>query len=110
VVNVVGDHATYHRKYDAPLTSDVEGIARPVSGWVRASASADAVAADGAAAIQAALAPPGQVATLILPAEHAWDRTHRADPDAAGPRIAPRAVDPAQVTEAAARCAAASPP
>jgi len=100
VVNVVGDHATYHRKYDAPLTSDVEGIARPVSGWVRASASADAVAADGAAAIQAALAPPGQVATLILPADTAWDRTTAPIP-APLPRIAPRAVDPAQVTQAA---------
>ncbi len=75
VVNVVGDHATYHRKYDAPLTSDVEGIARPVSGWVKVSQSADDVAADGAAAVQAALSPPGQVATLILPADTAWNRT-----------------------------------
>ena len=75
LVNVIGDHATYHRKYDAPLTSDVEGIARPVSGWVKVSTSADAVAADGAEAIQAALAPPGQVASLILPADTAWSRT-----------------------------------
>lgn len=75
VVNVVGDHATYHRKYDAPLTSDVEGIARPVSGWVKVSQSADDVAADGAEAVQAAMTPPGQVATLILPADTAWNRT-----------------------------------
>jgi acetolactate synthase-1/2/3 large subunit len=75
VVNVVGDHATYHRKYDAPLTSDVEGVARPVSGWVKVSQSADEVAADGAEAVQAAMAPPGQVATLILPADTAWSRT-----------------------------------
>jgi acetolactate synthase-1/2/3 large subunit len=75
VVNVVGDHATYHRKYDAPLTSDVEGVARTVSGWVKVSESADAVAADGAEAVQAALSPPGQVATLILPADTAWSRT-----------------------------------
>ncbi len=75
VVNVVGDHATFHRQYDAPLTSDVEGIARPVSGWVKVSESADDVAADGAAAVQAAMAPPGQVATLILPADTAWNRT-----------------------------------
>lgn len=77
VVNVVGDHATYHRKYDAPLTSDVEGIAKSVSGWVRVSRSADEVAADGAEAVQAAMAPPGQVATLILPADTAWNRTGR---------------------------------
>jgi acetolactate synthase I/II/III large subunit len=75
VVNVVGDHATYHRKYDAPLTSDVEGIAKPVSGWVKVSQSADDVAADGAAAVAAAMEPPGQVATLILPADTAWNRT-----------------------------------
>ena len=75
VVNVVGDHATYHRKYDAPLTSDVEGIARPVSGWVKVSQSADDVAQDGAEAVQAAMSPPGQVATLILPADTAWSRT-----------------------------------
>ena len=73
---MVGDHATYHREYDAPLSSDVEGIARPVSGWVKASESADEVARDGAAAVQAAMAPPGQVATLILPADTAWNRTH----------------------------------
>mgnify|MGYP003324756348 CR=1 FL=1 len=53
IVNVVGDHATYHRKYDAPLTSDVEGVARPVSGWVKVSQSADDVAADGAEAEEA---------------------------------------------------------
>ena len=73
IVNVVGEHATYHIKHDAPLTSDIEGIARPVSAWVRTSASAKHVAADGAAAIAAAWAPPGQVATLILPADTAWN-------------------------------------
>src|SRR5438132_314526 len=73
IVNIVGEHATYHVKHDAPLTSDIEGIARPVSAWVRTSPSARAVAADGAAAIVAARTPPGQVATLILPADTAWN-------------------------------------
>src|SRR6266699_2405665 len=73
IVNIVGEHATYHIKHDAPLTSDIEGIARPVSAWVRTSPSAKAVAADGAAAIAAARTPPGQVATLILPADTAWN-------------------------------------
>ena len=90
VVNIVGDHASHHRQFDAPLTSDVEGVARPVSGWVRVSASADEVAADGAAAVQAALAPPGQVATLILPADTAWNRTAR-PPAAPLPRLTPDA-------------------
>src|SRR5215475_13209529 len=73
IVNIVGEHATYHIKHDAPLTSDIEGIARPVSAWVRTSPNARAVAADGAAAVAAASAPPGQIATLILPADTAWN-------------------------------------
>ena len=50
MVNIVGDHATYHKEYDAPLTSDVEGVARPFSHWVRTSADSRSVARDGAAA------------------------------------------------------------
>jgi acetolactate synthase-1/2/3 large subunit len=73
IVNIVGDHATYHVQYDAPLTSDIEGIARPVSGWVHTSQDALSIATDGAAAIAAAQTPPGQVATLILPANTAWN-------------------------------------
>ncbi len=73
IVNVVGDHATWHRAYDAPLTSDIEAAARPFSAWVRTSPDAKSVAADGAAAIAAARTPPGGVATLILPGDTAWD-------------------------------------
>ncbi|WP_210261308.1 acetolactate synthase large subunit [Enterovirga aerilata] len=72
VVNIVGEHATYHRRYDAPLTSDIESIARPVSAWVRTCEDSRAVAQEGAAAIAAARAAPGGVATLILPADTAW--------------------------------------
>jgi acetolactate synthase I/II/III large subunit len=99
VVNVVGEHATYHRQYDAPLSSDVEGIARTVSGWVKVSESADAVAEDGALAVQAALAPPGQVASLILPADTAWNRT-RASARAL-PCIEPKPVDGRAIDAAA---------
>jgi acetolactate synthase-1/2/3 large subunit len=80
IVNIVGDHATYHAQYDAPLASDVLGFARPVSGWVQSSASAHTVAADGARAVQAALQYPGQIATLILPADTAWLEAERAAP------------------------------
>ena len=73
MVNIVGDQATYHRPLDAPLTSDTEGLARAVSHWVRTSTSSALVGADGAAAIQAAMTPPGQIATLILPADAAWN-------------------------------------
>jgi acetolactate synthase-1/2/3 large subunit len=73
MVNIVGDHASYHRAFDAPLTSDIDALARTVSHWVRSSASSASVGADGAAAVQAALTAPGQIATLILPADTAWN-------------------------------------
>jgi acetolactate synthase-1/2/3 large subunit len=73
VVNIVGEHATYHREYNAPLTSDIEGLARPMSSWVHTGMSAAEIGSDGAAAIAAARTAPGQVATLILPANTAWD-------------------------------------
>lgn len=81
MVNIVGDHATYHRGYDSPLTFDTEGLARTASHWVATSASSQRVGADGAAAVQAAMTSPGQIATLILPADTAWsDGGQIADP------------------------------
>ncbi|MCW5749857.1 MAG: acetolactate synthase large subunit [Alphaproteobacteria bacterium] len=73
VVNIVGEHATYHRKHDAPLTSDIEALARPMSHWVRTATEAGSVGQDGADAIAAASRAPGQIATLILPADTAWN-------------------------------------
>ncbi|MDH3714860.1 MAG: acetolactate synthase large subunit, partial [Gammaproteobacteria bacterium] len=72
IINIVGEHATYHIEHDAPLTADIEGIARPVSHWVRTARSSESVASDAALAIQAAQDPPGHIATLILPADTAW--------------------------------------
>jgi acetolactate synthase I/II/III large subunit len=71
MINVVGDHATHHLQHDAPLTSDIESLARPMSHWVRRIADAESVGPDTAAAYQAAMSLPG-VATLILPADAAW--------------------------------------
>ena len=73
VVNIVGDQATYHRPLDAPLTADTEGLARTVSAFVRQSGAAAGVGQDAAAAIEAARRYPGQIATLILPADTAWE-------------------------------------
>jgi acetolactate synthase-1/2/3 large subunit len=73
MVNIVGDHATYHKEHDAPLTSDIEGAARPFSDWVLTSADSRSVARDGAAAVAAAMTPPGRIATLILPADASWN-------------------------------------
>ncbi|MFM9226555.1 MAG: acetolactate synthase large subunit [Actinomycetota bacterium] len=72
VVNIVGDHATHHLQLDAPLTSDIVGFARPVSGWVHTATHQLSVGADAARAVQAARQHPGQIATLILPADVAW--------------------------------------
>ncbi len=73
VVNIVGDHATSHHVYDAPLESDVESLARPVSAWYRSSPSAAHVAPDAAQAVAAAFGPPGGVATLVLQADVSWN-------------------------------------
>jgi acetolactate synthase I/II/III large subunit len=99
VMNIVGDHATYHRDYDSPLTSDIETAARPFSGWVKTSPTAKTVAADGAAAIAAAMTPPGQVATLILPGDTAWD-------EGTGPAPVPAIPQRARVGEDAVKEAA----
>ena len=72
VVNLVGEHSTAHLRCDAPLTADIEGIARPVSGWVRTVRAAGDIGADAAEAVAAAQCPPGQVATLIVPADFSW--------------------------------------
>ncbi|OBA84426.1 hypothetical protein A9W99_00705 [Mycobacterium sp. 1164966.3] len=71
MVVVVGDHATYHKKYDAPLESDIDGLAGTVSGWVRRSTSVGDVATDAAEAIAASRAG-SQISTLILPADASW--------------------------------------
>ena len=99
IVNIVGDHATYHARYDAPLASDIAGFARPVSGWLHASTSATTVATDGARAVAASLSPPGQIATLILPADTAWDEAEGPAPP--WPRPCPLSVSSDAVDRAA---------
>jgi acetolactate synthase-1/2/3 large subunit len=100
MVNIVGDHATYHREHDAPLTADVEGTARPYSDWVRAGTSSRTIAADGAAAVLAARTAPGQVATLVLPANTAWEPGEGV---AAPLPVPPRAMPAPAAIETAAR-------
>lgn len=99
IVNIVGDHATTHAVYDAPLASDIVGFARPVSGWVHISKSPLTVGADAARAVQAARQSPGQIATLILPADVAWlDATSSAPPL---PVLGPTPVDDGTVSRVA---------
>ena len=80
IVNLVGDHTRGHLAYDAPLTSDIESLASPVSNWVRTAKSPDALAHDVAEAIAAAHQPPGQVSTLIIPADVQWGETQNPVP------------------------------
>ncbi|WP_159914637.1 acetolactate synthase large subunit [Pantoea sp. 18069] len=90
IVNIVGDHAVEHLQLDAPLTSDIHGIAAPMSEWVRTSPGVDAIAADGAEAVRQANARPGRIATLVLPANVAWSEV----PDEPAP-VAAVAPEPA---------------
>jgi acetolactate synthase I/II/III large subunit len=99
IVALVGDHATYHQQYDAPLQSDIDAIAGWASGWVRHASSTDSVAADAAAAVAAASAPPGRTATLVLPADVAW--TDGAEPAKAESVPAPSPVSATAVAAAA---------
>jgi acetolactate synthase-1/2/3 large subunit len=89
IVAIVGDHATYHKRFDAPLESDIDALAGTVSGWVRRSSRSADAPGDAADAVAAALRPPGQVATLILPADVTW--TDGAKP---APPVTPRCSAP----------------
>src|ERR1700678_1309942 len=79
IVNLIGQHATYHLRHDTPLASDIEAIARPYSKWLRTSASSSEVGRDAADAVVAARTAPGQIATLIVPADAAWGDVARGD-------------------------------
>lgn len=92
MVNVVGDHASFHLPFDAPLTSDIESLARPMSGHVRRIGSAADVSAATAESIAAASKAPGLVSTLILPADYAWETAPQTAPVKADIK-APTAVD-----------------
>ena len=98
MVVVVGDHATYHKKYDAPLESDIDALAGSVSGWVRRTGAAAEVAADAAEAI-AASRSGSYISTLILPADTSWSDgaqpapTAPAQPAAADPLLAPEVAE-----------------
>src|ERR1700678_1767302 len=99
IINLVGQHATYHIRHDTPLTSDIEGIARPYSKWLRTCASTSGVGRDAAEAIIAARTAPGQIATLILPADVA-----RSDAGAVGalPHLPKAPLPPPATIEGAA--------
>lgn len=101
MVNIIGEHSVSHLKYDPPLQSDIEGLARPLSHWVRRADSADTIAWDTANAVARASEHPGQIATLILPGDTSWQQAGSAalPPTAAPRRKAPDAARIAHVAQ-----------
>jgi acetolactate synthase-1/2/3 large subunit len=99
VLNIMGDHADYHLRFEAPLKGDTVGVSQAVSHWTRVSASAGKVAGDTAEAVQAARSKGGQVATLILPANTAWEPA--SEPAVAAAPAALHRPSPAEVRAAA---------
>jgi acetolactate synthase-1/2/3 large subunit len=100
MVNIVGEHSASHLKYDPPLMSDIEGLARPLSHWVRRAESSRTIAWDAATAVAKASEHPGQIATLILPGNTAWqDAGERITPPVA--RSGRKTPDPSRIEHVA---------
>ncbi len=98
ILNLIGDHATYHKKYDAPLTSDVIGLSHPVSHWVKTSETSNELPKDAAEAVVVANGAPGKISTLIVPADCAWDESGEplpAQPIPAAPLVSDELVQEA---------------
>lgn len=73
VVNIVGDHARNHVKLDAPLTSDIEGFCAPVSCWTGTVETPAHISEMAVQAVQKSYGPHPGIASLILPADCAWE-------------------------------------
>lgn len=108
VINVIGDHATYHRQYDAPLNSDIAGWAKANSNWIGSAEQADEVGKLTAEAIKASYGPPGGCASLILPADSAWTETSLMGPVVEIPRR--KTPDASAIAATAAKLKAAKAP
>jgi acetolactate synthase-1/2/3 large subunit len=105
LLNIVGEHATWHLPADAPLTMDIESLASTVSGWLRTNLSTETLSRDTADAIGAAMI--GQVATLIVPSNHQQAQCGAAA--AAPPRLSFDLVDKNAVEQAAGLLRSVSP-
>lgn len=107
IVNLVGDHATFHRPLDPPLASDIEAIARPFSQWLHSAREAGELGALAAAAVAQSRSAPGRIATLVVPSDAAWGEEGRV----AGPKAPPPPPLPnAAKIEEAARLLRDNPP
>ena len=77
IVNIVGDHATYHQRFDAPLQSDIVALAGNVSKWVRVCATSDDLPPTPRTRWLRRWRPPGGIATLVVPADVSWEHRRR---------------------------------
>jgi acetolactate synthase I/II/III large subunit len=109
MINLVGDHATYHRKYDAPLQSDIHAIAKPISDWIGDPVSGDDAVAKTRQAFEVAMRPNGGLATLIVPADVAWSEMPASAKAAPAKRPAAKPVDMKLVRDAAAALRSGEP-
>ena len=77
IINLVGDHADYHRKYDSPLNSNITALASNVSSWMKSDSTSMSLSSDVIEALNSAInpkpRPDGQISTLIIPANAAWE-------------------------------------
>ena len=75
IVSLVGDHATYHKRFDPPLESDIPAVARALASAVRTPRTAEQVSSCAAAAVADAASAPGRISTVIMPADVSWSPT-----------------------------------
>ncbi|QCO54364.1 acetolactate synthase large subunit [Pseudorhodobacter turbinis] len=93
MLNLVGDHARRHLRYEAPLTADVPATAAVFSDWVRTVHSTQSITGDAMDALAAAWGHPGQIATLIVPADIGWEEGATIEPPERAKTRAPRDID-----------------
>ena len=99
VVSIVGEHATWHQRFNSPLANPAEGFARPVSKWVHVLGASERMGEAAASAVSAAYGPPGGVATLIVPADLSWSEA--GEPGKVAPIKEQARVPPERIEEIA---------
>lgn len=109
MINLVGDHATYHRQYDAPLQSDIHSISRPVSDWIGDPVSGEDAVQKTRKAFEVAMRPNGGMSTLIVPADIAWSAMGAVPPRNSSAKPPAKPVDLAMIKEAAAALKSGEP-
>jgi acetolactate synthase-1/2/3 large subunit len=108
IINIIGDHTTYHRSCDPPLHTDIAGLARPVSGWIESADIPGQLPDLARAALRAAIGPPAQIATLIIPADSAWSMVAEPAPPLEAP-VTPAVADEKAILDAGCILASGAP-